>query len=511
MKVVLPDAPSIVSSVSQAQKTAGPLHYTLGSNGVFKIVKIGGPDLPVEAYAVRKTFNPDLPEINPGLFLKRADPVPRETILKALDVCRRAAETWNSEFILVLRWRNGGYVLDKADFGAIGPGDLNYHISGSIVGTIHSHGAHMGAFFSSTDDRDDLESLGIHIVFGYVCNEIPQAVASFAGEGQRISVNVQPFTKEEVESVKVEDEEFAFFTKGFQTLDFARSKKKGYLVKNGSGRILQWTETRAEAEELAGKTLDIEEVKPPRKKTGDWRNTYGRVQAACQSLQERHSFSAHVEEFLGYRRTESSSPAQASLRQVLWGASPYEIAEYLVKDKGSDAAEFAWEIHSEILSLLTRRQHETRHSSGLILLGNMSADILDRDVPEDESDLDEWDRDTDVLDRDIPEEEEDEDETEEWEECPVCGLPMQDGKCENECVCPKCGEPFEEIDGMTTYCRHCNICAFCLEHLEDGFCLACNERKGPPEFCPACWDYLGNTDGCPQCERYRTVIELEEP
>lgn len=312
MKIRTDNPPTVAPSVAEAEKADGDVHYVLGSNGAFKVAKIGGKDDPVEALAVRRTYKPSLDPIKPDLTLKRITPIPRPMILKALAIFRKAYERWRSEFIVVLRWRNGEYRMEPADFGAVGPGALHYHISGATVGTIHSHGS-MGAFFSGTDDGDDLENPGIHIVMGNVSSHSPSAVGSFTAEGSRLSLSVKPIQQEEV--FDISDKEFDRFAKHFQSLEEIEGKTQGYYVKDARGNILQWKRKKKSAERLAGDTYEVEKARKPR--GWGWKTTYGPgfsfdsdIRRSYKSLNTTFNRSAH-----GFKRPKPVSPRGKTAKQ----------------------------------------------------------------------------------------------------------------------------------------------------------------------------------------------------
>ncbi len=126
---------------------------------------------------------PGLPEMEESLVLRQGMPkIPYSLVEEAIAFFRAVYEEYNSEAAVLL-------VFDKHEKQwsilpmkqRVSSASVEYGagaVSG-ICGTIHSH-CNMGAFFSGTDDKDDSQIDGFHIVVGNINSERPEMAASVA-------------------------------------------------------------------------------------------------------------------------------------------------------------------------------------------------------------------------------------------------------------------------------------------------------------------------------------------
>jgi hypothetical protein len=160
-------------------------YYLLGKEGVFlhktthfyaatiKVDGIGGLGKVKEQLALTSSFRK----------------IPWEVIKEALTFFRAVYAKHKAEGIVLL-----GY--DKAEERwflipveqEVQGAHVDYKVNGSkgAVGTIHSHPS-FGAFYSGTDDHDDDQFDGIHIVLGQITEEIPKIEVSAVVNGNRFT------------------------------------------------------------------------------------------------------------------------------------------------------------------------------------------------------------------------------------------------------------------------------------------------------------------------------------
>jgi len=243
------------------EKSEKHFAYVAGSDGIYKVMRVGGPDRAAEFHVVRPArYAPSLRKICPGFFIKHLHPIPMDTLARVIGIFRRAFEEHRSEMIVILKWDVDHYVLDRAKFGVIGPAYLEYYYKGRQSGTIHSHGS-FAAGFSRTDDENEMESEGIYLVIGNLNHGIPSIVGSItgAGERQRIRVNDIP---DSVANHRVTDEEYRWFMEGIMPLKEVKDKKSGFLLLNKrTDNVVYWTETEEEAIALAASEFDVRPIK----------------------------------------------------------------------------------------------------------------------------------------------------------------------------------------------------------------------------------------------------------
>jgi hypothetical protein len=265
--------PRVISLVDLYQKPYGSIEeaaaesdknysYVAGSDGLFKVSKIGGPGKPAEYTIVTSIREaPGLRDIKTGFFVQRVEKIPMTLLARCAALFRMVYERHNSEMIMILRWNEERqeYFLDRAKFGTIGPGYLRYCFDGERTGTIHSHGG-IHACFSFTDDEDDLNKPGIHIVMGEFGREKQSIVSSLTGAGERFKDR-----KTDIESwawsFEITEEEYNWFTEHILLIDEIQKKSSGYyIIEKGSGKVAYWTETEDEAKALVNPFFEIEKI-----------------------------------------------------------------------------------------------------------------------------------------------------------------------------------------------------------------------------------------------------------
>ena len=249
------------TTVEEAVEKSGKhFAYVAGSDGIYKVMRVGGPDKAAEFHVVRPVgCAPSLRKIHPGFFIKHLHPIPMGTIARVIGIFRRAFEEHQSEMIVILKWDVDHYVLDRAKFGVIGPAYLEYYYEGRQSGTIHSHGS-FNAGFSITDDENEMESEGIYLVIGNLNRGTPSIVGSITGAGERQRIRVNDI-QESVANHRVTDEEYQWFMEKILPLQEIRDKKTGFLLLNKrTGNIVYWTETKEEALALASNEFDVRRV-----------------------------------------------------------------------------------------------------------------------------------------------------------------------------------------------------------------------------------------------------------
>jgi hypothetical protein len=100
--------------------------------------------------------------------------------------------TWHSEAMVLLTWDGSAFGLivpeQQADWGSVQhrlkPADVPAGVQ--LLGTIHSH-ADMTAFHSGTDEIDEVDVDGLHIVVGEVDRDRPSFSAAVVIDGRRFS------------------------------------------------------------------------------------------------------------------------------------------------------------------------------------------------------------------------------------------------------------------------------------------------------------------------------------
>ena len=158
-------------------------YYLLGEDGIFmhktthfyavtiKVDTIGGLGKIKEQLVLSENFKM----------------IPWEIIKEALDFFRAVYAKHKSEGIVLLGFNketNAWFLIPVEQ--EVEGAHVDYKINGSkgAVGTIHSHPS-FGAFYSATDDHDDKQFDGIHIVLGQITDEIPKIEASAVVNGNR--------------------------------------------------------------------------------------------------------------------------------------------------------------------------------------------------------------------------------------------------------------------------------------------------------------------------------------
>jgi len=188
-------------------RTAGT-HYLLASNGLFLVQDT--PLFHATTHIARR--HPLLPA-EPSLAL-RIPRIPTAVMEQAygflLDVYRRHQSEALAQIL---------YAPDRATFQLVVPPQrLTYYADGwtprmalgvhyepiakppgfILLGDIHSHGCHP-AYFSNTDNHDDLTREGLHIVLGRLNQAEPDCCLSFVTNQTRFDLDraatLEPFTK----------------------------------------------------------------------------------------------------------------------------------------------------------------------------------------------------------------------------------------------------------------------------------------------------------------------------
>lgn len=191
----------------QAQRNLPATHYLLAANGVFLV-----QDTLLFHATTRVTHQPQLKPVAPSLHL-RIPRLPRQLLEEAYGFFLELHRRYESEgFAFIL------YAPDRATFSlAVPPQRLTYYdvpgygprmslgvhydaidrpAESLILGDIHSHGRHR-AYFSSTDNHDDLTRNGLHLVIGCVDQAKADVCASFVTNGTRFTLSptdvLEPF------------------------------------------------------------------------------------------------------------------------------------------------------------------------------------------------------------------------------------------------------------------------------------------------------------------------------
>lgn len=133
---------------------------------------------------------PDLPELEESLVLRQGMPkIPYSLVEEAIAFFRAVFNEYNSEAAALLVFDNHEKqwsirpVKQRVSSASVEYG--TGAVSG-VCGTIHSH-CNMGAFFSCTDDKDDSQTDGFHIVVGNINSDRPDIAASVSVNGARFN------------------------------------------------------------------------------------------------------------------------------------------------------------------------------------------------------------------------------------------------------------------------------------------------------------------------------------
>lgn len=182
-------------------------HYLLAGNGLFLV-----QDTALFRATTRISRRHPLLPSEPSLQL-RMPRIPTAVMEQAYGFFLEVFRRYQSE-----AFANILYAPDRAAFQlAVPPQQLTYYADGGsprmvlgvryesiakpagfmILGDLHSHGCHH-AYFSSTDDHDDLNREGLHIVLGRLDQSTPDCCASFVTNRTRFDVDrtmiLEPFT-----------------------------------------------------------------------------------------------------------------------------------------------------------------------------------------------------------------------------------------------------------------------------------------------------------------------------
>jgi PRTRC genetic system protein A len=133
---------------------------------------------------------PSLPAQEESLLLKAGVPkIPYSLVEEAISFFRAVQKEHSSEAAVLLIYN------DKESKWSIKPvrqkvsgASVKYEVDGvpGVCGTIHSH-CGMSAFFSGTDNEDDSQIDGFHIVVGNVDSRTPEIAISVTANGRRFS------------------------------------------------------------------------------------------------------------------------------------------------------------------------------------------------------------------------------------------------------------------------------------------------------------------------------------
>jgi PRTRC genetic system protein A len=194
-------------TASHAQGNLPATHYLLAANGLFLV-----QDTLLFRATTRITHQPQLKPTAPSLQM-RFPRLPQQLLEEAYGFFLELYRRYESEgFAFIL------YSPDQATFSLAVPSQrltyydvpghgprmaLGVHYdaierpAGSLVlGDIHSHGRHC-AYFSSTDNHDDLTRNGLHLVMGNLHQALPDLCVSFVTNCTRFSLSptdvLEPF------------------------------------------------------------------------------------------------------------------------------------------------------------------------------------------------------------------------------------------------------------------------------------------------------------------------------
>jgi hypothetical protein len=240
-------------SVEEARKkSTKEFAYVAGQDGLYKVFRAGGDHAPLDYTIVTRVHEaPALRNIQPGFFINRIETIPKVLLARCASIFRMRYQQNKSEMILILKWddEKKEYSLDRVKFGVAGPGYLRYYYEGEKCGTIHSHGG-IHACFSRTDDGDDLNKPGIHIVMGDFDQDDVSVVSSITGAGERFKLRNSGL-EDWMCTFEITEEEYAWFNQNVLDIEEVQSKSNGfYIVDKESKKVAFWTESKKEAEEL---------------------------------------------------------------------------------------------------------------------------------------------------------------------------------------------------------------------------------------------------------------------
>lgn len=250
-------------SVEEAiEKSRKEFAYVAGEDGLYKVFKAGGPNAPLEYTIVTSVREaPSLRKVKEGFFVQRIETIPQVLLARCASIFRMRFEKFKSEMIVILKWdeEKKEYSLDRVKFGVVGPGYLRYCYDGERCGTIHSHGG-IHACFSHTDDGDDKQKPGIHIVMGDFDQDDTSVVSSITGAGERLNLRNSGL-EDWMCKFEITEEEYAWFNANILPIDEVQSRSNGYyIVEKGSRKVAFWTKTKEEAEALIDPLFEIEKV-----------------------------------------------------------------------------------------------------------------------------------------------------------------------------------------------------------------------------------------------------------
>lgn len=250
-------------SVKEAvEKSTKEFAYVAAEDGLYRVFKAGGPHAPLEYIIVTKVMEaPSLRKVQPGFFIQRIEVIPKTLLARCASIFRMRFDRHKSEMIVILKWNEERkeYFLDRVKFGVVGPGYLRYCYDGERCGTIHSHGG-IHACFSHTDDGDDENKPGIHIVMGDFNQDDVSVVSSITGAGERLNLRNSGL-EDWMYRFTITEDEYAWFNENVLSIEEVQAKSDGYyIVEKGSRKVAFWTKTREEAEALIDPFFEIEKV-----------------------------------------------------------------------------------------------------------------------------------------------------------------------------------------------------------------------------------------------------------
>jgi hypothetical protein len=119
--------------------------------------------------------------------------VPQDLMARVVGFFRFVYRLHRTEALVLLIWENGSFTI-HVPAQRVSAASVKFTLAedtlpprARVVGTVHSHGA-FGAFASSTDEADEAELDGLHVVVGELDRRRPSYAAAIAIDRRRFDV-----------------------------------------------------------------------------------------------------------------------------------------------------------------------------------------------------------------------------------------------------------------------------------------------------------------------------------
>lgn len=298
----------VFTSVEKAQESEERAAYIAHRDGYLLYKNYGKESSPMQFSVTSKVSSANsLEKVDEGVDLVRLKPIPFGLIARCIALFRRVYKEYGTEMIALFRWDAGHqrYYLDRPKFGCIGGAYLKYHQGGMVVGTIHSHG-NMGAFFSGTDDKHEMEQAGVYLVAGSISSNPPALVASIAGQGKRLKLGI-PKVDEKYFDEEISDAEYEWWMEPLQVQSHIQGRQKGWYIVDSENDICFWTRRKTQGEALLEPGYELVKAKKYK------RNRFNAYQNATGG-RDYGRFTQTGFDYDGYYGADRTTPDTAQIR-----------------------------------------------------------------------------------------------------------------------------------------------------------------------------------------------------